>query len=156
MNNWREFPILYMSIDEQSSFMSQINQQLNDTTNSNGNTSVANSNATYPAAGHQEFQDLLNPSANFGNVSIWKPQLTNLLSSGHGNGPTFYSMNGYVLANNPPFEMCRDDKVIWYTYAYGSGSHVFHMHGNGFMENGISMPSTSEYIGSAQRPKFAC
>lgn len=148
MANWREFPLLFMSIDEQSSFMSQINERLNSTSNGSANSTY---NSTYyPPAGYQNFQDLLNSNANYGNESIWKPQVTNLVSSGHGNGPTFYSMNGYVLANNPIFEMCRDDNVLWYTYAYGSGSHVFHMHGNGFTENGISMPSASEFFSSAR------
>lgn len=144
MATWREFPVLYMSIDEQSSFMSEINERINKTVN--GMNSTSNVNVTNQlSGGYQEFQDLLMPNAGYGNESIWKPQVTNLLSSGHGNAPTFYSMNGYVLANNPPFEMCRDDNVLWYTYAYGSGSHVFHMHGNGFTENGISMPSQSEF-----------
>ena len=40
-------------------------------------------------------------------------------------------MNGYIFANNPTFEMCLDDKVIWYVNAYGAASHVFHLHGNG-------------------------
>ena len=47
-------------------------------------------------------------------------------------------MNGYVFANNPKFEMCLDDKVIWYVNAYGTLSHVFHMHGNDFHYNGLS------------------
>ncbi|KAG9529106.1 Cupredoxin, partial [Aureobasidium melanogenum] len=145
MANWREFPVLYMSIDEQSSFMSQINEQLNQTWyGTSSSSSSTNDNRTNPLSdGYEEFQDLLSSNGGYGNESIWKPQITNLLSSGHGNAPTFYSMNGYVLANNPLFEMCRDDNVLWYTYAYGSGSHVFHMHGNGFTENGISMPSAS-------------
>ena len=96
--------------------------------------------------GSQEFSDLINADANYGNRSIWQPQLTNLLSSAWGNGATFYSLNGYVLANNPVFEACKNDNVIWYTYAYGSGSHVFHMHGNGFTENGHSMPSISKFL----------
>ena len=47
-------------------------------------------------------------------------------------------MNGYVFANNPIFEMNVDDKVIWYVNAYGSASHVFHMHGNGFAYHGAN------------------
>ena len=58
----------------------------------------------------------------------------------------FTVSNGYVLANNPIFETCKNDNVIWYTYAYGSGSHVFHMHGNGFTENGHPMPSISKSL----------
>lgn len=46
---------------------------------------------------------------------------------------SFYTINGYIFANNPVYEMCLDDNVIWYLNAYGSMSHVFHMHGNSFM-----------------------
>ena len=45
-------------------------------------------------------------------------------------------MNGYWFANNPVYEMCENDKVLWYVTAYGSASHVFHMHGNGFTYQG--------------------
>lgn len=45
-------------------------------------------------------------------------------------------MNGYIFANNPPYEMCHNDKAIWYVNAYGGESHVFHMHGNGVVDNG--------------------
>ncbi|KAK4997832.1 hypothetical protein LTR66_002819 [Elasticomyces elasticus] len=73
----------------------------------------------------------------FGNYSFWHPQLTNLnAAGGFLFAPNWNTMNGYVYANSPPFEMCLDDKVIWYVYAYGIASHVFHMHGNGFTHNG--------------------
>lgn len=39
--------------------------------------------------------------------------------------------------------MCQGDKVIWYTYAYGGESHVFHMHGNSFMIQGERSFATS-------------
>lgn len=52
-------------------------------------------------------------------------------------------MNGYIFANNPTFEMCLNDKVIWYAYAYGSASHVFHMHGNGVTYHGNNEFSVS-------------
>jgi hypothetical protein len=38
--------------------------------------------------GSQEFSDLINADASYGNRSIWEPQLTNLLSSAWGNGAT--------------------------------------------------------------------
>jgi FtsP/CotA-like multicopper oxidase with cupredoxin domain len=38
-------------------------------------------------------------------------------------------INGYIYANNPPFEMCANDNVIWYLYDMGFDTHVFHMHG---------------------------
>ncbi|KAL2353108.1 putative multicopper oxidase [Cryomyces antarcticus] len=79
-----------------------------------------------------------------GNYSVWHPQLVNLAGANQFMGaPSFYSMNGYIFANNPTYEMCLNDKVIWYTMAYGSMSHVFHMHGNGFYYNGVGMPSIS-------------
>lgn len=33
--------------------------------------------------------------------------------------------------------MCLDDPAIWYVNAYGSASHVFHMHGNSFVSHGF-------------------
>ncbi|CAC9888839.1 unnamed protein product, partial [Aureobasidium pullulans] len=46
--------------------------------------------------------------------------------------PHFTTINGYTFSNNPVFEMCLGDKVLWYVMAYGSASHVFHMHGNSY------------------------
>ncbi len=58
-----------------------------------------------------------------GNATVWNPQLTNLALSGlFPSAPSFYSMNGYVYANNPIFEMCYGDSVIWYVMAYGAAS----------------------------------
>jgi len=80
-----------------------------------------------------------------GNYSTWHPQLVNLASSNQFMGaPSLSSMNGYIFANNPTYEMCLSDKVIWYVSAYGSMSHVFHMHGNGFYYNGVGLPSISK------------
>lgn len=51
-----------------------------------------------------------------GNESFWVPQLANfppvLLTQ--DQGPVFYSMNGYILGNGAPYEMCRNDPVLWY------------------------------------------
>lgn len=80
-----------------------------------------------------------------GNYSTWHPQLVNLETSNQFMmAPSFYTMNGYIFANNPTYEMCLDDKVIWYVMAYGSMGHVFHMHGNGFYYNGVGLPSISK------------
>lgn len=71
--------------------------------------------------------------------------------SNPSEAPPFHTINGYVFSNGPPFEMCEGDDVAckycarstpfsfsiklidWFTghfYAYGSASHIFHMHGN--------------------------
>lgn len=79
-----------------------------------------------------------------GNLSSWQPQVINLAGSGQfQNAPSFYTMNGYIFSNNPTFEMCLNEKVIWYVNAYGSASHVFHMHGNGVSYNNGSYPAVS-------------
>ena len=52
-------------------------------------------------------------------------------------------MNGYIYANNPPFEMCQDEKAIWYASGYGEASHAFHMHGNGVVDAGRKQFSVS-------------
>lgn len=52
-------------------------------------------------------------------------------------------MNGYIFSNNPTYEMCENDNVIWYVTAYGSASHVFHMHGNGITYEGINQYAVS-------------
>lgn len=79
-----------------------------------------------------------------GNESVWHPQLVNLAGAYQfPAAPSFYTMNGYIFAGGPRFEMCFGDKAIWYTMAYGSMSHVFHMHGNSFTYLGDSYPSIS-------------
>lgn len=84
-----------------------------------------------------------------GNESFWVPQLRNfpevLLSD--AQGPIFYTMNGYVFGNGAPYEMCRDDPVIWYVMAFGAASHVFHLHGSNFQYNDIWQASQSVNAG---------
>ncbi len=49
-----------------------------------------------------------------GNKTVWQPQIINLVGySQFSDAPSFYTMNGYIFANNPTFEMCLNDKVIW-------------------------------------------
>jgi FtsP/CotA-like multicopper oxidase with cupredoxin domain len=124
---YREFPLLYMAFDESVSFMSAINAR----THKNASNHGGFGNGPFGDAGWSGFTDSLDGHS-YGNYSIWHPQLVNLMSSGRIQAPKFYSLNGYVFANNPFFQMCKDDKVIWYLYAHGSETHVFHMHGNGF------------------------
>lgn len=81
-----------------------------------------------------------NPSSisGLGNHTLWHPQLTNTpsVSLSTSQAPNFHTINGYVFSNAPAFEMCQADGVIWYTYAFGSASHVFHLHGNNFQVEG--------------------
>lgn len=79
-----------------------------------------------------------------GNQTVWHPQLVNLAGAYQfPEAPSFYTMNGYIFANAPRFEMCLGDNAIWYAMGYGSMSHVFHMHGNGFTFLNNSFPSIS-------------
>lgn len=120
----REFPILYMVYEESLSFLSDVNSAL--LTNSSTNSSVVD-----PSAWVAKFGT--------GNSSIWIPQLTNLATSSSFSSATqFFTINGYIFSNLPNFEMCQDDNVIWYLNGYGTASHVFHLHGNGFTYNGIN------------------
>ncbi|KAG9562146.1 Cupredoxin, partial [Aureobasidium melanogenum] len=84
-----------------------------------------------------------------GNESFWVPQMANspavMLSD--AQGPNFFTMNGYVFGNGAPYEMCRDDPVIWYVMAFGGASHVFHLHGNNFQYNGIWLAAQSVNAG---------
>ncbi|KAF2085751.1 Cupredoxin [Saccharata proteae CBS 121410] len=120
MKKHREFPILYQIYDETASFMSGINAA------KLGNTTQ---NSLTP-------QTLSQPYS--GNSTIWKPQLANFppVSLDSTNAPTFHTLNGFMYANGPAFEMCEDEDVVWYAYGYGSESHVFHMHGNNFLYGG--------------------
>lgn len=128
MSTYREIPLLYMGYHESMSFLSGENSK-----KLTSNHSASTSTFGMP--------DMNLYSAN---SSIWKPQMTNLGLSGRFSGaPQILSINGYFFANNPTFEMCLNDKVIWYVNAYGGESHVFHMHGHSFTENGMKAFSNS-------------
>ena len=120
ISKYREFPILFLGFDESSSFLSGVNAAaLNSKT---GNFS------TIPS-------DLFM----YGNQSFWLPQLINVIDARNFDGaPTFQVVNGWVYSNNPTFTMCLNEDVIWYVYAYGTDSHVFHLHGNGVVQHGIN------------------
>lgn len=129
MSSHREFVLLYMNFDEAQSFLSATNAR------NFGVTSANTSVMSLPSYG-----------PGYGNYSIWHPQIVNINSAtqlSSTQAPTFRSLNGRSYANNPPFEMCLDDKVIWYVYALGSASHVFHMHGNGVTLGGMNKATVS-------------
>lgn len=122
MSTYREIPLLYMGYSESASFLSGENAQ----------KLLSNHTAMDSSFGMPDM-DLYSA-----NASIWKPQMTNLgLSGRFSSAPQFFTLNGYFFANNPTFNMCLGDKVIWYVNAFGMESHVFHMHGHSFVENGV-------------------
>ena len=126
----REFVLLYNSFDESKSFMATTNAA------KAGLTNTSSSIFPIPQLGD-----------GYGNYSVWHPQVVQLQNSmgilSSSQAPAFYSLNGRIYANNDPFEMCVGDKVIWYVAAYGSASHVFHMHGNGFVYAGLNEAAIS-------------
>ncbi|KAI9737995.1 MAG: hypothetical protein M1834_009365 [Cirrosporium novae-zelandiae] len=134
--SYREFTLLYNRYDESLSFMSLINAEL------------LSPNSPPSPMSSIPLPSPLPGQPGYGNFSIWHPQLVNIESSGQLSpiqAPTFSALNGLVYANNALFEMCVDDKVIWYVYAHGMNSHVFHMHGNGFAINGLNKATLSTY-----------
>jgi hypothetical protein len=113
----REFPILYNIYNETTSFLAATNVQLKGTNSSNDAVTL--------------------PYASPGNQSFWIPELVNMptVSLSASDAPAIHTINGYVFSNGPPFEMCAGDDVTCkssfaHSYAYGSASHVFHLHGN--------------------------
>jgi FtsP/CotA-like multicopper oxidase with cupredoxin domain len=136
MAEYREFPLLYMIYTETQSFLSGANGAA-----LHGSSSAQpNSGNQDPPSGQPSSWENNNTTSTplpSGNYSIYHPQLTNLASANQFSAPSFHTMNGYIFANNPIFDMCLNEKVIWYVNAYGSASHVFHMHGNGFKYHGV-------------------
>jgi hypothetical protein len=149
---YREFPLLYMIYTETQSFLSGANAAALHGSSAGGGQSgdsAQNSGDRGPPSGQpssmmgSSSNNNNNPASPLppGNSSIYHPQLTNLFSANQfPAAPSFFTMNGYIFANSPSFDMCAGDKAIWYVNAYGSASHVFHMHGNGFRYRG-----TDEY-----------
>jgi manganese oxidase len=131
MESHREFVLVYMQYDESNSIMSAVNKQY-----FTGNNRIV-ATTTTPTPTTPE---------SYGNSSIWEPQIVNFMSTGQLNStqaPTFSALNGLILANNAPFEVCVNDPTIWYVSAFGDNPHVFHMHGNGFVHNGDNMAALS-------------
>ncbi|PVH87018.1 hypothetical protein DL98DRAFT_649849 [Cadophora sp. DSE1049] len=129
MASHREFVLIFEAFDESMSFLTETNLAMY---NSSANASAS----AMPAMLEANFA---------GNISYWKPQLTNMptVSLTSTQAPSFYTLNGYVLANSPSFDMCTDDLVIWCVYAFEGASHVFHMHGNSFNFHGSNLASKS-------------
>lgn len=129
MATHREFVLLYENFDESMSFLASTNAKIY------GNSTNMSSNAMPVTLEHNYS----------GNMSFWKSQLTNMptVSLSSTQAQQFYTLNGRVFSNLAPFELCTDDRAIWYIYAFGGASHVFHMHGNGFNYHGANMASKS-------------
>ncbi|CZR60586.1 uncharacterized protein PAC_10482 [Phialocephala subalpina] len=132
MATHREFVLLYENSNESMSFLASTNAKMY------GN---ATSSTGMPVMLERNYA---------GNMSFWELQLTNmptvLLSS--TRAPQFYTFNGRVFSNLAPFEVCIDDKAIWYIYALREASYVFHMHSNRFDYHGANMASKSINDGS--------
>ncbi|KAL2004240.1 hypothetical protein VTN02DRAFT_4755 [Thermoascus thermophilus] len=87
-----------------------------------------------------------------GNYSLWYPQFintpkTNVTTQMAAN---FFPLNGYIYANNPPFEMCLNDNVIWYLYDMGFDTHVFHMHGDNVYDPASNMTTATVTLNPGQ------
>src|SRR5690349_11848684 len=114
MASYREFPILYNTYDETVSWLSSENKARLDAANATRSSKI-------------NTQGL--PS---GNSTVWGPQLVNFGDSRQfGAAPTFYSINGFVYANTPTFEMCLNDNVSFdmptYTLMHDSDWWEGHM-----------------------------
>ncbi|KAL1961659.1 hypothetical protein VTN77DRAFT_1334 [Rasamsonia byssochlamydoides] len=120
MRQNREFIVLYSDEKEWNSFLALHNARKYIPT-----VAVANLSDQYPQI-----------SRGRSNYSIWYPQFINNPNTNVTSdmAPEFYSINGYIYANNPPFEMCINDSVIWYLYDMGSDTHVFHLHGDNIID----------------------
>ncbi|KAK9364966.1 Cupredoxin [Lipomyces kononenkoae] len=72
------------------------------------------------------------------NESYWLPQMINTPKTNIDSSvaPNFFPMNGYVLANGPPFQMCLGDTAIFYLWNSGFDQHAVHWHGHNVLYNG--------------------
>lgn len=125
MAAYREFVLLYNIFSEPDSWLS-------------GENRARLKGRQSKRSGDDHASNTISTRNTLGNESVWKPQEINFHDSGQfPSAPAFDSMNGYIFGNNPKFEMCLNDQVIWYVNGYGTDSHVFHMHGNDFTYNGV-------------------
>ncbi|KAH0345306.1 Cupredoxin, partial [Aureobasidium melanogenum] len=131
MSSHREFVVTTNTHFEAKSFMAGINAK----------------NAGVDTSKLQVTNQLVQPYS--GNESFWVPQMANspAVMLSNAQGPIFYTMNGYVFGNGAPYEMCRNDPVIWYVMAFGGASHVFHLHGNNFQYNDMWLAAQSVNAG---------
>ncbi|OKL60048.1 hypothetical protein UA08_04972 [Talaromyces atroroseus] len=124
MSQYREFTVMFGDNQESNSFLA-LQNVMTRLPSQAGN--VANLTYEYPTI------------TSTGNVSIWYPQLINnpLTNVTTTMAPNFFPINGYIFANNPSFEMCQYDNVIWYLWDMGFDTHVAHWHGNNVVMNGL-------------------
>lgn len=99
MARYREFPLLMQGTEESKSLLAAVNAR---------------------REGRQvtvDYEDTFSDLRQYGNHTVWKPQMTSLLSSlEFSDAPTFFAMNGYVLGNIPSFEVSLGDEIIWFVY----------------------------------------
>lgn len=96
---YHEFPVLLQGMDESKSALAAVNARR------------VGRNITV------DYQGTFSELRKYGNESVWKPQMTTLLSSmKFDDAPTFQIMNGYVLGNLPTFEMSVNDEAIWFVW----------------------------------------
>lgn len=121
----REFIVFYGDNQESNSFLA-----LHNVEKYLPGVKVANESSTYPEPGP-------------GNHSLWYPQLINTPKTNVTTdiAANFFPINGYIFANNPPFEMCVNDAAIWYLWDMGFDTHVAHWHGNNVYNNGLNTPA---------------
>jgi manganese oxidase len=124
----REFVVFFGDNQESNSFLALHNIQKYLPAVA---STVSNQSSTYPV-----------PPP--GNQSVWYPQTQNVPltpSITTAMAANFFPINGYIFANNPPFEMCVNDAVIWYLWDMGFDTHVAHWHGNNAVYDGIVKPA---------------
>ncbi|KAF1835259.1 hypothetical protein BDW02DRAFT_578976 [Decorospora gaudefroyi] len=148
MASYREFPVLFNSYHEDQSFLSATNKaRLED-----GNSSAQFIMPQLTATGLSN-----------ANAIIWEPQLTNFESGRQfANALSTPSTDSclritrclkcvstiiYPLSSFHHTDKIPLKQVIWGANAYGSASHVFHMHGNGVAYQGFDQYSVSLNVG---------
>ena len=106
MSNTREFPFQFNVFDETLSFMAEVNAKYKNISAGSPMPVMLGSNFS-------------------GNQSFWMPQLTNMptITLNATSAPQWYSVNGWVFANNPAFEMCQGEQATWGIYGYSGMSH---------------------------------
>lgn len=100
MADYTEVPLFYMGIQESASILASENARW-----------LANSTTT------PNITATLEQLSVYGNTSYELPQVINMLTAeGFEEAPEFYTINGYTLANNPPFNYGLNENVIYYFY----------------------------------------
>lgn len=99
MSSNREFVVTLNSHYEAKSFLAGVNAK----------------QAGLDTASLTQTNALVGGRPHAGNESFWVPQLTNFpgVVLSDAQAPPFFSINGYVLGNGAPYEMCTGDSVKW-------------------------------------------